>query len=134
MPPTTAKMKFRLDALKALALASIDEHIQLKTERLELLKDEGFREAEVSAWRAEQEARISQIFRQLETIDNRSLESFRLDPFPIRDEREIRGLERALEHLTLIRSQVVAKTDSLVPDEDGTVSLTTRQMSDFFNL
>jgi hypothetical protein len=60
---------WKLETLTEQALAAIDERIAAK-----VLEVEAYANADISAdmkrWRADQEARVSDLFRQLDTIDD----------------------------------------------------------------
>lgn len=131
---SSSKVQFNLETLKAEALKSLDERIERKSNRLASFSDDVALEAEVAEWRAAQEARLSDLFRSLETIDNHALSKFKIEPIPERDDYDYRRVARELEELHRLRSQVVAKSNSLVADSEGNVSLTKTQLSEFFGL
>lgn len=131
---TSSKVLFKLEELQARALESLDSRIAIKNEELveyDSLEAVG---SALQEWREVQEERISTIFRQLASIDNESLSHFKLDPIPHVDRYARSRLVREIRNLEEVRSQVVAKTESLVPDADGNITLTRTQLQDFFDL
>jgi hypothetical protein len=124
---------WKLETLTEQALAAIDERIAAK-----VLEVEAYANADISAdmkrWRADQEARVSDLFRQLDTIDDVELARFRIDKMPNRDEYARDRAERDLKGLQNRRARIVAKAASLVADEDGQIALTKTQLSEFFDL
>lgn len=133
---SSSKVQFNLETLKAEALKSIDERIARKEDRLSSFADDEALARQVDEWRAAQEARISQLFRDLGDggVDNHTLSKFKIEPIPERDDYDFRRVARDLEELHRVRSQVVAKSNSLVADSEGNVSLTKTQLSEFFGL
>jgi HPt (histidine-containing phosphotransfer) domain-containing protein len=132
--PSSAKVHFKLETLKAKALESIDERIAIKEVELNETGDPELHKESLAAWRSRQEERISELFRQLGDIDDYRLSGFALDPIPRVDPWERNKVERELRSLHAIRSQIVAKSESLVADEKGEISLTSTQLKDFFDL
>jgi hypothetical protein len=124
---------WKLETLTEQALAAIDERIAAK-----VLEVEAYANADISAdmkrWRADQEARVSDLFRQLDTIDDVALSRFRIDKMPSRDEYAKDRAERDLKGLQNRRARIVAKAASLVADEDGNIALTKTQLAEFFDL
>jgi len=131
---TSSKVKFKLDVLRQKAIESIDYRIsQAELEVASFDDDEAFSER-VRQWREDSERRLSEIFSQLGEIDDYRLSKFRLAEIPTIDRYARRSAERVLEDLKVKRSRVIAKSESLVPDEDGNISLTKTQLSEFFGL
>jgi hypothetical protein len=130
---TSSKVMWKLETLTEQALAAIDERIAAK-----VLEVEAYANADISAdmkrWRADQEARVSDLFRQLDTIDDVALSRFRIDKMPSRDEYAKDRAERDLKGLQNRRARIVAKAASLVADEDGNIALTKTQLAEFFDL
>lgn len=133
---TSTKVQFSLKKLREKALESIDFRIAQKQRELdELGSDEIFAER-VKEWRENQEKKLSEVFRQLGDgeLDDYRLSKFKLDPIPEQDRYERSRTERELRKLESTRSQIVAKSESLVGDEDGNISLTKTQLDEFFGL
>lgn len=133
---TSSKVKFNLETLKTMALKSLDERIALARDQYDSYENDDALARRVTAWRARQEEKISHIFSQLGEggVDDVRLSSFALDPYPQADYYARRDAEQALTRLLSTRSKIIAKSGSITPDEDGNVSLTKTQMSDFFGL
>jgi hypothetical protein len=133
---TSSKVKFNLETLKTKALESIDVRIAQAQDEVNSHEDPAALEKRIDEWRATQETRISDLFSRLGDggIRDRELAEFRVQPMPDTSTRERYRAEGNLRELRSIRSQIVAKTGSLVPDEDGNISLTKTQLSEFFGL
>lgn len=134
---TSSKVKFNLETLKKKALESIDERIRLKEVEVESHGDDNALAEVRKTWRAEQERKISDLFRGLGEdgeVDDHTLSQFRIDPIPVIDDYERRRAQSDLQRLKGQRTKIVAKTDSLVPDEEGNLSLTKTQLTEFFGL
>jgi hypothetical protein len=124
---------WKLETLREQALAAIDERIADKVLEVEAHANADL-SVEMTGWRADQEARVSDLFRQLDTIDDVELARFRIDKMPNRDEYARDRAERDLKGLQNRRARIVAKAASLVADEDGQIALTKTQLSEFFDL
>lgn len=131
---TSSKVKFRLETLKEKALESIDFRIAQQRLHVESFDDDEALEQRITEWRARQEERISDLFRSLDEADNHRLSKFKIDPIPEVDRWERQRAERDLASLENKRTQILAKSESLVPDEDGSIALTKTQLSEFFGL
>lgn len=133
---TSSKVLFRLETLKEKALESIDFRISQKEQEIASYFDEEAMNSLVNQWRARQEERISDLFRRLgeDGISNAELAKFKVSPMPEIDEFEMRRAQRDLQSLVVTRSKIEAKADSLVPDKDGSISLTKTQLQEFFGL
>jgi hypothetical protein len=130
---TSSKVLFKLEELQSQALSAIDEQIRLKENEVYRLEHSATLDQE-NAWRAGAEAKISDVFRRLDTIDNDELSQFRLSKLPHRDEYQHHRAERELESLRTRRGKIVAKSGALVPDESGNIALTKTQLAEFFDL
>jgi hypothetical protein len=133
---TSSKVVFKLGTLREKALESIDFRIAQQQEEVNLFLSQGELQDLVAQWRADQEAKISEVFSQLggDDLSNEDLARFRLDDFPKVDVHELRRAEYRLKELRALRSQIEAKSESLVGDEDGNISLTKTQLAEFFGL
>lgn len=133
---SSSKVVFNLSTLQQKALESINLRINQKEFEARSFEDEDALEARISEWRARQEAKISELFSQLGKggVDNHRLSKFKLDPIPEVDLYERRRAERELRALEAERSRIVAKSESLVADENGNISLTKTQLNEFFGL
>lgn len=133
---TSSKVRFNLATLKQKALESIDQRIARARDEVESHDDPAALERLIDQWRADQEKRVSDLFRALGEggIRDRQLAEFKIQPMPELSIRERRQAEYRLRDLEDIRSQIVAKADSLVPDEEGNISLTKTQLDEFFGL
>lgn len=133
---TSSKVYFDLKTLKDKAIESIDFRIAQKKLEVDSFLDEAALDQRVNDWRARQEERVSELFRQLgeHGIDNHRLAKWEIEDIPSVDKWERSRAERDLRELESRRSQIVAKSESLVPDSDGKISLTSTQMKEFFDL
>lgn len=134
---TSSKVQFRLETLKEKALESIDFRIAQQRLLVESFDDDAALEQRVTDWRARQEERISDLFRRLSDdsgIDNHSLAKWKIEPIPEVDKWERQRAERDLQGLENKRTQILAKSESLVADEDGNIALTKTQLAEFFGL
>lgn len=134
---TSSKVQFRLETLKEKALESIDFRIAQQRLLVESFDDDAALEQRIAEWRARQEERISDLFRRLSDdrgLDNHSLSKFKIDPIPEVDRWERQRAERDLASLENKRTQILAKSESLVADEDGNIALTKTQLNEFFGL
>lgn len=133
---TSSKVRFNLDTLREKALESLDLRIAQAKRDVESYEDETALNARIAEWRTRQEEKISNIFRQLGEggVDDYRLSKFALDPIPSVNTWDRRDAEKRLEMLVARRSKVVAKAESLVPDDDGGIALTKTQLQEFFAL
>lgn len=133
---SSSKVLFKLETLKEKALESIDFRIAQKRLEVESYDDDAVLEQRIADWRTRQEERISDLFRKLGEggLDNHTLSKFKLDDIPKVDRWERERAETDLRGLESRRSKIVAKSESLVPDEDGNISLTKLQLREFFDL
>lgn len=134
---TSSKVQFRLETLRDKAIESIDFRIAAQTLVVDSFDDDAALEQRVNEWRENQEAKISDLFRRLNDdtgIDNLSLSRWKLDPIPEVDRWERVRAERDLQTLLSMRSKILAKSESLVPDENGNIALTKTQLGEFFGL
>jgi hypothetical protein len=134
--PSSAKVHFKLETLKAKALESIDHRIAMKQIEVNNFEDDEVLERRVRDWRNRQEARISELFSRLGEggIDNHQLSEWEVEDIPKLDKWDRQKAVRELRGLEATRSQIVAKSDSLVADDKGEISLTSTQLKDFFDL
>lgn len=134
--PSSAKVQFNLEELKVRALESIDERIAAKGRELEAQNDDTALQADIADWREKEEARLRQLVSDMDQgeVDNHRLVSYSVRPIPKRDSWERSRLQTELSQLEATKSKMLAKTGSLVPDENGNVSLTSTQLKDFFGL
>ena len=130
------KVKFTLADLQTRAVQVLDSRIKAVQDRLAAQTDTDALEAKVAEWEAQQRARLTQLAKDMELglVTRDRLATFRLDPRPQRDSYTQRDVERELRTLTSDREKVLAKSSALVPDADGSISLTQTQLSDFFGL
>lgn len=133
---TSSKVQFKLETLQKEALKSIDDRILMKHLELESYDSEEAAEQRVKEWRARQEQRISDLFRRLGDggIDDNTLSRFCVEPIPEVTSYERDKAERDIRQLQSRRSRIIAKAQSLVPDEAGNIALTKTQLADFFDL
>lgn len=133
---SSSKVMFRLETLKAEALKSIDFRIQQKRLEVESYDDDAALEERRAEWRAAQEQRISELFSRLgqKGITDEGLAAFKIDPIPEVDRWDRSKAEHDLSRLQSLRTQIVAKTEALVADDAGNISLTKTQLAEFFGL
>lgn len=132
--PTATKVQFSLEKLQAEAVRSLDERIADAEREADDVASEQRHRDEMRDWRQRQEQRLSDVFRQLETLDDFSLAGFQLDPMPVNTRSDRARARRRVEDLRALRSQIAARAASLVPDESGNVALTKTQLADIFGL
>jgi len=131
---TSTKVQFNLDILRQKAVESLDHRIALAQTRLASYDDDEAMAQRVREWRQAQEAKLSELVAQLPEVDDYRLSKFSLDTIPSVEKWERREAENKLSHLQNLRQQVEAKSSALVPDEQGNISLTPTQLSEFFGL
>lgn len=133
---TSSKVRFDLDTLRRKALESLDLRIAQAQTEVDSYFDDNAMEARLVEWRQIQERKIAVIFSQLGEggVDDYRLAQFALDPIPSVDKWARRDAEQRLASLVAKRSQVEAKAESIMADEDGGVSLTKTQLAEFFGL
>jgi hypothetical protein len=67
-------------------------------------------------------------------IPDAELAAFKVQPIPEVDQWTRREAVRTVRDLEALRTQVLAKSEALVPNEDGTIALTKTQLAEFFGL
>lgn len=131
---TSSKVQFRLETLKEKSIESIDFRIAQQQVLVDSYDDDAALEQRIAEWRERQEEKVSDLFRSLGEADNHRLSKFNIDPIPEVDRWERQRAERDLEGLRSRRSKILAKSESLVADEEGNISLTKTQLTEFFGL
>lgn len=135
---TSSKVRFDLDTLREKAVETLDLRIAHAQLEFDSYTDDSALAQRVVDWRERQIGKVRALAAQLDedeaAVDNHRLNKFALDPIPEVDRWARRDAERELQRLTERKAQVVAKSSSLRPDEDGTVSLTKTQLQEFFGL
>lgn len=133
---TSSKVQFNLETLKAKARESIDVRIEQAQLHVDSFDDDAAFSQRVAAWRARQEERVSELFRSLGEggVADATLAKWKVEQMPEVNIYDRRKAENDLQRLIGIRSQIVAKSDSLVADEQGNISLTKTQLQEFFGL
>lgn len=131
---TSSKVQFRLESLRSKALENIDSKIVDTEAKLQQLTDPDDLNRRIQDWRDEQEKRVQYLHSLLGSIDNYELSQFKLDEIPSVNRWTVDSLQRDLRFLKEKRSQILAKSQSVVGDEDGNVSLTKTQLAEFFGL
>lgn len=133
---SSSKVMFKLETLREKALESIDFRIAQKQLEVASFEDEAALTQRIKDWRARQETRIAELFSQLGEggIGDHQLAKWKIQPIPETDRYERDRAERDLRNLEATRSRIVAKSESLVADEDGNISLTKTQLNEFFGL
>jgi hypothetical protein len=135
---TSSKVRFNLEGLRAEALRTLDMRIAHAEVVVASYEDDEALLLRTNDWRERQVAKVRTLAQQLDedesSVDNHRLSQFSLDPIPSVDKWERRDAERRLDDLYVKRAQVAAKAGSITPDEDGSVSLTKTQLTEFFGL
>lgn len=131
---TSSKVQFALEALREQATSAIDARIKVQEEVVAIYQDEAAHTARITEWRAEQEERIHELSDKIASVSDVELLRFKIAPQPETDKFEARKATRDLANLRDLKAQIEAKAASLVPDEDGNITLTKTQLSDFFGL
>jgi hypothetical protein len=133
---TSTKVKFNLEVLKKKALESIDFQIAQAKLQLDSYDNEEAFETRIREWRTLQEERVSRLYHSIadKEISDQALASWRVEPMPESDQWERSRSASNLRSLTDKRNRIVAKSESLVGDEEGNISLTKTQLQEFFGL
>jgi hypothetical protein len=133
---TSSKVQFKLSTLKTKAIESIDFRIEQAQREVDSYDNEAILLERIAEWRTRQEERISELFSQLGEggIGDHQLAKWKIQPIPEIDQYGRGRAETALRRLEATRSKIMAKADSLVPDEEGNISLTKTQLEEFFGL
>lgn len=131
---SSSKVQFKLEKLKELAVETIDLRIAQKEDELAQLGSPEDQAERMKAWRAATEAKISNVFRELDTLSDALLAQFTIDKIPQANRWDTERRQRDLDRLRADRAKMLAKANSLVPDEDGNVALTKTQLKEFFEL
>ena len=129
---TSSKVKFKLESLRDKAVASIDARLVRKQKELEEFDESDALQEKVSAWRDRQNERLRELLDA--DVDNQTLSTFRIEPIPATPTWGRSHVEREIKNLIATRDRVIAKSESLVPDADGNISLTKTQLKEFFEL
>lgn len=131
---SSSKVMFRLDSLREKSLETINSRIETKQAEVDSFDDEAASAERVKEWRKEQEKKVKDLAKSLKDTDDYRLSRFSIDPIPEADVYERRRAIRDLESMKATRDRIVAKSDSLVPDEEGNIALTKTQLQEFFGL
>lgn len=136
---TSSKVQFNLETLKQKALESIDFRIAEARLHVDSFDDDEALDARVKTWREEQIGKILTMYSRVigpesEQPSDHTLAKWKLDPMPEVDKYDRSRAESALRALEAKRSKIVAKSESLVPDDAGNISLTKTQLDEFFGL
>lgn len=131
---SSSKVHFKLETLKDRALETIDLRIAQKQEELDRLGSTEDQAQRTRDWRKAQEAKLRKLFRELEEMPDNVLAQFQIDKIPSVDRWDRDRVKQALARLQVERTEIIAKAESLVPDEDGNISLTKTQLREFFQL
>lgn len=134
--PSSSKVFFDLKTLKTKALESIDARIAAKELEVASYDDDAALQQRVDTWRERQEERLDELLTGIlkGEIDNHRLSRWEIEDIPKVDRYDRQRAERELRSLEATKTQIIAKSESLVPDKDGNVSLTSTQLSEFFGL
>jgi len=131
-----SKVRFKLEDLKEKALAAIDLQIgEAATHLTNLSDDEALADARTE-WRETVHHSVTALSADFEGLTDKDLRQ-RLAGFPaypMRDEYAVIRQQQRLRLLEQDRAKILAKAESLVPDEDGTISLTKTALNDYFGL
>lgn len=134
---TSSKVVFDLTTLRTKALESLDGRLSSARLHLESFDDDEAQAIEVAQWRVKQEDRIRELAKRIDTaagIPDAELAAFKVQPIPEVDQWTRREAVRTVRDLEALRTQVLAKSEALVPNEDGTIALTKTQLAEFFGL
>lgn len=135
---TSTKVMFKLGTLREKALESIDHRIAVARLEVESFEDDEALEQRRRNWYKECVEIIDKLHGKLhdpETgVGNLELSKFRLPEIPDVDKWERRDAERKLRELEAKKTKILAKSEALVGDEDGNISLTKTQLDEFFGL
>lgn len=136
---SSSKVMFNLKTLRDKAVESIDFRIAQQRLEVESYDDDEALEERIRLWREEQVGKFMNMYVRLtgpesEVPDNHTISKFKVDPIPEVDRWDRSRANQKLHELESTRSRILAKSESLVPDEDGNISLTKLQLREFFGL
>lgn len=133
---TSSKVQFSLAKLKEEALKSIDFRIAQLQERVDSYDSDAEYQRQIDAWRDDQIKTLQSLCEKVNdgTVTDIELEGVKLRPKPTRDRYQHDKNAAMLAAQRALRSRVVAKAESLVPDEDGNLALTKTQLQEFFDI
>lgn len=135
---TSSKVRFDLRTLRNKALENIQTRLEEQEKIANEYGDPAFFDERVTEWRTKQIERVlafaSRLRETPDDISDQSIAAFRVEEMPTNSRWEY---ERAVEGIALLQAkkrQIEAKTSALVPDADGSISLTKTQLLEFFGI
>jgi septation ring formation regulator EzrA len=131
-----SKVRFKLEDLKKKALAAIDLQIHEAQEHLKSISDDDALADQRTEWRETVHHWLTALSADFDGLTDKDMRA-RLAMFPaypMRDEYAVVRQAQRLRILEQDRTKILAKAESLVPDEDGNISLTKTALSDYFGL
>lgn len=133
---SNTKVRYHKDTLRTEALARAEDRVREAEEYLRNLTDPEILEQRIAEWREKEESRVANLFRRLGGADltDDELASFKIGHKPFLDSFEVTSARRNVNVARRERDGIAARIDSLVTEEDGTVSLTRAQVRDHFGL
>ena len=133
---SSSKVMFKLETLREKAIESINLRIAQQQLEVDSFDDDDALAQRIDAWRVRQHDKLREAVRRIDAddMDDHRLSKFSLDSIPEVDRWDRSRAQQKLRELESRKSQILAKSESLVPDEDGNISLTKLQLQEFFGL
>lgn len=132
---TSSKVQFKLETLKEQALVAIDQRLIAALAEVESYNDESLLAERIGEWRVRQIERLTALLDGIHDKSDHELAGFKIQEIPSNDDKwERKRAVSQLRELEERRAEIVAKSESLVPDADGNIALTKTQLKEFFNL
>lgn len=131
---TSAKIRFHLATLQEQALKIADHKVALAQAAYSRVGSEADFERRLDEWEADIRAFVRRLARNLPKMSRAELADVKVPKKPEERSWDRREKRRELESAQMLRQTILTKANALVADEDGTISLTPNQLSEFFGL
>ena len=133
---SSSKVLFQLDELRNSALSILSRQAQNAKDALAAFDDSAHRESELAKWFTMQSDRVEQLAGRLSLNDVSpdELAAWEVAPRPRVDLATRRALQREVQLAEARMKRLDAKMHALVGNENGYVSLTKNQLTEFFGL
>lgn len=136
---TSTKVLFNLETLKTRALEAIDLKIEHSQQVVDSYDSDEALKDRVTEWREQATAMVQDLAGRLSGGENEEVGDYELSKFKVPEIPSVTNYDRRraqneLHGLQERRALIVAKTESLVGDENGNISLTKTQLQEFFGL
>lgn len=131
---SSSKIQFKLETLREKAIEAIDRQLEEKFEELNNLQNDPELAERIQDWRKNQDAALRELADTLGATSNEDLAAFKIEAMPRVNYGRTDRIEKDIRQLQRDRIRVEAKSASLVADDDGNISLTKTQLTEFFGL